>query len=311
MSSNRFANGSRNPRDDIAPGQSRHSLASRRAFLRVVGGGIAASLTGCAFRRCELADDTPLPDLIGHLNRNIDQINAWACHKVTVKPHGGMLMMPSVSASIAVERPRNFRLVASAVTVDVADMGSNDERFWFWVRNDEEPGILTARHDCLQAAQQQMPLPFEPDWLIETLGVIPIDESEVEIEKHLTDPKRVYFRRQRTAPDGSQVELVSTVDTCQGTIVEHSLRNRSGDIIALARMSEHLHDGKTGVVLPHTVDLSWPRAKLGLSLRMGAIEINPTSISHKLFAMPQIADCPIYDIGGETQQASGIGRSKV
>lgn len=307
MSSNGFEGKNGIPRDTLAPS----TRVSRRSFLRAAGATIVGSLTGCAIRRCELASDTPIPDLIAHLNHNIDQLNAWRCTNVSVKPHGGMLMSPSVSASMAVERPRNFRLQATAVNFDVADMGSNDERFWFWVRNDEEPGILTARHDCLQAAQRQMPLPFEPDWLIEALGVIPIDESEVKVEKHPTDPKRVFFRRKRTSPDGSHVELVSTVDTCQGIILDHSLSDRQGDIIALARLSEHERDGKTGVVLPHTVDLSWPRAKLGLALRMGAIEVNPTSISNKLFAMPRIADCPIYDIGGETQQASGVGKSKV
>lgn len=296
-------------------GRAAQAPVSRRAFVRSLGGLALASVTGCAqrfgMRKCELAADMPMPDIVAHLNQNIDQINSWRCTGVKLTAQGGMMLAPSVSASMAVERPRNFRLQARAVTIDVADMGSNNERFWCWVKNDEDPVILTARHECLQAAQQQMPLPFEPDWLIEALGVIPIDEQEVEFEKHATEPKRVNFRRQRKAPDGSPVELVSTVDTCHGVFVEHRLLTRTGQVIALAKMGEHLRDGKSGVVLPHQVELSWPDTKMGLNIRMGAIEINPETLSEKLFEMPTIADCRVYDMGGETQQATHTGRSKV
>ena len=287
---------------------------SRRGFLRTAGSAVAASLIGCTskfgLRKCELASDTPYPDIVAHLNRNIDQINAWQSMNVKVTPHG-LLGLASLSANMAVERPRNFRLQASIPTGNVADLGSNDERFWFWMRNDEEPMIVTARHDCLAAAQRQLPMPFEPDWLIEALGVIPLDENEIEFEKHPTDPKRVFFRRKRTAPDGAPVELVSTVDICNGVIVDHSLSDKSGKIVALANMGEHLRDGKTGVSLPHFVQLAWPQAKMGLKIRMGAIEINPVALSAKQFTMPEIANCPVHDIGGETQQAEHTGRAKV
>ena len=297
-----------------APADSPRAINSRRAFLRTVGGAISASLIGCTskfgLRKCELAADTPTPELIAHLNRNIDQINAWQSTHVTITPHG-MMGMVRLSANLAVERPRNFRLQASIPTGNVVDLGSNDERFWCWVRNEDEPMIITARHERLAAAQQQLSMPFEPDWLIETLGLIPIEESEVEVEKHPTDPKRVFLRRRRKAPDGTSVELVSTVDTCNGVIVEHSLADRSGRIVALASLGEHERDGKSGIVLPHYVELAWPSAKMGLKIRMGAIEINPESLSANLFKMPEIANCPVNDIGGETQQAVHTGRAKV
>lgn len=291
------------------------SAVSRRSFLRTMGGLAAASLTGCAagfsLRKCEIAKDMPFPDLVAYLNRNTDQITSWRCDKATLKARGGPLLVPSLNAMIAIERPRKFRLQGTVLNSNVVDLGSNQERFWVWVKNDEDPGILTSRHDCLRAAQQQLPLPFEPDWLIEALGVIPLDPDEIEFEKHETDPKKCFFRRKRTAPDGSPVELVSMIDTCKGVIVSHTLSDRAGNLVAMARMSEHEHDGKTGPQLPHTVELSWPQAKLGLVLRMGAIEVNPESLSETQFEMPRMAGCPVYDIGGETQQASETGRTKV
>ncbi len=291
------------------------SAVSRRSFLRTMGGLAAGSLTGCVsgfgFKKCEIAKDLPFPDLVAYLNRNIDRIDAWRSDKVTLKAHGSILL-PSLNAMMAVERPRNFRLQGTVVNSNVVDLGSNDERFWFWMKNDKEPGIVTARHDCLRAAQQRLPLPFEPDWLIEALGVIPLDPDEIKFERHESDPKKCLFRRRRKGPDGASLDLVTTVDTCQGTIISHSLADRAGNFVALARMSEHLHDGKTGILLPHTIELSWPQEKLGLTIRAGAIEVNPVTLPAKQFEMPRIADCPVYDIGGETQQASDEeGRAKV
>jgi hypothetical protein len=293
----------------------KQAAISRRSFLRLVGGAAVTSFTGCVapfgLRKCEIAKNLPFPDLVAHLNRNIDQIDSWNCNYVTVKAHGAAMLAPSLAASMAVERPRNFRLQGTILSSNVVDLGSNDERFWVWVKNDEDPMILTARHDCLRAAQEQLPLPFEPDWLIEALGVIPLDEHEIEYEKSPSDPKKCFFRRQRKAPDGTPVELVSTVDTCLGVIVDHSLSDRAGNMIALAKMGEHEHDGRTGIVLPHMVKLSWPQLGLALSLKMGAIEVNPKTLSAKRFAMPEIANCPVHDIGGETRQATDTGRSKV
>lgn len=311
----KFWNWGRTPAAVADSSQITSLTTSRRGFLRTAVGTAATSVIGCTskfgLRKCEITSDLPLADMVVHLNRNIDQINAWRCMHVKITPHGWMGLAPSLSANMAVERPRNFRLQASIPTGNVADLGSNDERFWFWMRNDEEPVIVTARHDCLAAAQQQLPMPFEPDWLIEALGVIPLDEDEIEFERHPTDPKRAFFRRRRTGPDGSAVELVSTVDTCRGVILDHSLSDQTGKIVAVANMGEHERDGKSGVVLPHHVDLTWPQAKMGLKIRFGAIEVNPLTLSAKQFAMPEIANCPVNDIGGETQQASSTGRAKV
>ncbi len=310
--SNRFAPPSA-PRGGGAP--SRPSAISRRSFLRTLAGAFAGSLAGCAFKRCEIAKNLPLPDLVAHLNRNIEQIHAWRCQSVGIKMQGNSVLFPAVNATLAVEAPRNFRLQASMPIGgnDLADLGSNDERFWFWMRPEDEAenAILTARHDCLAEAQRSLPMPFEPEWLIEALGVIPLEESEIDFEKSPNNPQHVFFRRKRTTPDGSSVELVSTVDTCHGVIVDHSLSDQAGNMLALARLREHERNGKSGPVLPHIVELNWPQANMGIKLTMGAIEVNPATLSRKQFAMPEIANCPVHDIGGETQQASGIGRSKV
>jgi hypothetical protein len=275
---------------------------TRRGFLQVSGGIILSSLTGCAGWRVgrqmkgELAPNLPMSDLVSHLNANTNQIDSWYCSRVGVGAEGEMMPNVTLSADIAIERPRNFRLVAKALTAVIVDLGSNDERFWFWDKSQNM--MLTARHDRIAAAQQQLPLPFEPDWLIEALGVIPLDESEIEFEKDSTHSQRVFFKRQRKAPDGTPVEIVSTVDSSLGVILEHNLIDQRGKVIACAKMGEHARDPKTKIVQAHSVSLSWPAAKLKLNMRFGPIDTNPKTLSRELFKMPD-KKCEVVDIGGD------------
>lgn len=316
---------------DIQVGHTPRCLwdGSRRGFLRAMGGLAVSQLTGCAAWRMgrlgrpksELSPDLPMSDLVTHLNSNIDQIQAWTCNSVGISFEGGRMMMPSVSAKMTVERPRNFRLTAEALGRDVVDLGSNQERFWFWVKGEE--GVLTARHDQLAAAQEKLPLPFEPDWVIEALGVIPLDESEIEFEPHPTEPKQVYFKRKRTAPDGSPVELVSIIDKGQGVILEHSLVDRRGGIIALAKLSGHRLNFEVkvnekgrrektgpGLILPEYVTLSWPREQLGLKMHFGEIQINPPSIPTQMFVMTD-RNCEVFDIGSDGREAEQVTHEAV
>ena len=47
------------------------------------------------------------------------------------------------TAVLAVERPRNFKLELSHSMSTIADIGSNDERFWFWFQNKQgQVGLL-------------------------------------------------------------------------------------------------------------------------------------------------------------------------
>ena len=273
------------------------SAYSRRAMLLGVAGLLAGS--GCAWHKKNIVfhEDVPWSQLTEHLNQNIRHTTAWRCTSAKITPHGPLALTASLSANLAVEAPKNFRLMANSPVGNEVDIGSNDEHFWFWIRRDDPPGLYMCEHSQVQAAQHRMPLPFEPDWLIDTLGVIPLDEQELEWEDHQTNPKMAFFRRRRLSPQGEPVELVTLVDKRQGLMLEHSLVDQNRKMIARAVMQEHETDAKTGVVLPHTIELSWPRQGMGMSLRMGAIVVNPANLTADNFSMPAPKNCPVYDLG--------------
>ena len=93
------------------------------------------------------------------------------------------------------------------------------------------------------------------------------------------------------------MRLVTLVDNCHGWVVEHSVYNDAGTLVARARLHQHRLDPNSGVVLPHGVDLDWPETKMALTLHLGEIEVNPTVLTAQTFSLPVIPNCPRMDLG--------------
>jgi hypothetical protein len=184
--------------------------------------------------------------------------------------------------------------------------------------------VFTARHEEMDVALQRFPIPFQPDWVVEALGVVPLEESETTLHIDEVDPLRAFLIRNRTSPQGQPIKLVTVVNICHGIILEHRLLNAAGELVARAVLSQHRADPATGAVLPRQVDLDWPQARLGLTLQLGEIELNP-AISPDVFGLPQISDSPVFDLGrasgprqpplGELEPAAAedvdVGRAEV
>ena len=114
---------------------------TRRLALLLV---LLAFVPGCfrkwgrpTFRRqptCVFNENVSKDELIAHLNRYHSQVTAWRCTDASVKvPGPGGVKVP-LSANLAVQYPKNIRMRAKSLRGDEADIGSNQERFWFWMR---------------------------------------------------------------------------------------------------------------------------------------------------------------------------------
>jgi hypothetical protein len=259
------------------------------------------SWVGSRFQRdplgaCRLTPDASLAQFVAHLNQNIAQLQAWRSTDVVITARG-QLGVPVVrmSAVIAVQSPRNFRLRVSSVGGDEADLGSNEERFWFWIRRNDPPFVFTSRHDQMQVAQQRMPIPFQPDWLMEALGVIPLDETQWTMHRDSPQSRTVWLASERKSPDGRPVRQMILIDTCHGVVLQHSLYDLGGQLIAKATLGNHRYVGN-GVVVPHRIDLDWPQAGLALSMHLGTVEVNPVGLPEQMWQLPSIPGAPRYDL---------------
>jgi hypothetical protein len=247
--------------------------------------------------RCVLPPQPSQQDLVRHLNANIARVNSWRCTSAKITSRERGLTPMSLHAVVTVEGNRNFRLTANnPIGGREVDLGSNSERFWFWSPRSETKHVYTARHDQLGQAQEYFPFPFQPDWLMEVLGVIPFDETEVTLEPPEPGARVATLVAHRISPQGEPVRKLTIVDSCHGLVLEHWLLDQRGRLIAKAMLRDHWPDAATGVVLPRQIDLDWPQARLGLAITLGPLEINPARIPPQTWTMPVIPDYPPLDL---------------
>lgn len=108
----------------------------RRLILHVVSAAaLTAALEGCVWFRnftgarpavpppCVLAADASKEEVVAYLNENTHKITSWKTDNATISTRGKAGITMRVGAKIAVESPRNFRLIAESVIGREADLG--------------------------------------------------------------------------------------------------------------------------------------------------------------------------------------------
>lgn len=276
-----------------------------RAFLV---GVLSLPNTGCRLDKF-FAPDTGIEPiapqmsqtaLIDHLNQNIHNLHSWSCREATISARPSRIVpikLPLLDAHIAVERDRNFRLRASSPMGDEADFGSNSERFWFWMRRNQPPHVFTARHEDMPAVGQRLQIPFEPAWIMEALGVVPLDPNSITVQQDGRQPNTVRLISQQISPAGEQVRKEIVVDTKWGVILAHRLYDASGQRIAEARLSKHIKQ-PSGIIMPHVIDLDWPQQQMAMTIELKNIEVNPSHLPAQTWQLPQeIPGSPVFDMG--------------
>jgi hypothetical protein len=239
--------------------------------------------------------DASKDDVVAFLNENSRKINSWRTDRAKIRTRG--VPVP-LDAYIAVQSPRNFRLIVTAPMGGPreADLGSNDEYFWFWNKQNQEKYVFQASHDE-PAKLKRFAIPFQPDWIIEALGVIDIDPDEVTMLPGPAGSKTVYLVADRVSPQGTKIQKITVVDTCRGVITQHLLRDLHGQTIARAILSGYPNPDKpASVILPTKIDLEWPQAQLAMSMTLPEIEPNPARFPPELWAVPHITGYAVYDL---------------
>ncbi|WP_166826097.1 hypothetical protein [Thalassoroseus pseudoceratinae] len=275
----------------------------RRRIVATVGCALlSVNLSGCNWLPTRQEVLTPIQpnlsqtDLIEHLNANIRQLHSWSCLDAQVSTKTPMLPVKlSLSAIIAVERQRNFRLRASVLGSEEADFGSNDEQFWFWIRRGD-PYLFTARHEHLPAVSERLPIPFQPDWIMEALGVREIDPSKIKLQQPGPSPNIVNFVLEESLASGQKIRRELQVDRNLGIVLGHSLYDGAANLVAKASLSDHRRE-PSGVIMPHRVDLEFPLTQMELTIELKEINVNPSHLPASMWELPHLPNVRQYDMG--------------
>ena len=243
--------------------------------------------------RPRFSDDPQLEEVVDHLNRNVEKLSSWRAHSIQIRANNIPL-----HGTLAVEKGGHLRLQVNTVVGHEVDLGSNDDVFWIWAKR-MEPSYVYCRHDQIDSARQSLGVPFEPDWLMQALGVSPIDPTGLTMQIDATNHRARLVQPVVTA-HGHTMQKVMLVDLVNGVIVEHSVHDGRGQKLAQARLGDFRVDRKSGAVLARHVNLDWPQNQMSLVMNLGHVDVNPSSIPSQIWAMPEMPGVKMVDLGKES-----------
>jgi hypothetical protein len=181
-------------------------------------------------------------------------------------------------ASMVCEKPRNFRLRGGTIGISQCDIGSNNEEFWYWIKQDNPPLLYHCSYDAMAKGTVRLPFPFQPDMITAALGMAEYDPNPDKYELKVL-PKTLELSENAVSAQGQQVRKVTVfargiVEPGKGRpqVIEYILRDAQGHDVCKASVEKVVVDG--GAIVPQKVRLSWPAQKMELALTLNTIQIN-------------------------------------
>lgn len=265
--------------------------------LLLLGGLFVCTGAECIPKQRRLAPDVNLDQVIAQINRDTEQIESLSSSNATITASSGGRTFPTIGARLALARPQQLRLVGRTMfTGKELDIGSNQNLFWFWVRRNEPPALYYASHEQFARSRLREQFPINPQWLFEAFGVTYFEPNHQHSGLEKVDGDKLKIVSARPVPGGREYK-VTLIDAYQGWVLEQYLYDAQGQLVASALAENHKADPVTGVVLPHTVELTWPPAQLSLKVKLGNLEVNKLEPNNgELFAMPDIEDAPKFNL---------------
>jgi hypothetical protein len=271
----------------------RLALALGRPALWSLVFGLIVTAPGCgAFRTRRPQAAAPPGELptaeqvVTQINRNAERVHSLMAKDLDISSN--QVPIP-LDGKLALEKPRRFRLNVRmpATKTIVADIGSNDQEFWFYTAQPTQPAALI--HCSYEDyGRVQARIPFQPDWIFDALGFMPLPTDQ----SHLIRPGKrgtVELVSPSITPQGQNASLITVVQLDTGWITERrmELPGRQKPL-ATASLSRHQKDPASGVVYPGTVKVAWPDEDLDITIRMQGVEVNPNlNANQALWQLPR------------------------
>jgi hypothetical protein len=257
--------------------------------------------------------------LVSYLNDNAQRIQSIDCRRpVDLDVKQGIRPSIGLTGRLVCQKQRNFRLQADWNGKTEVDMGSNQTEFWYWIAKGD-PYLVHCSYEDL-ARGVKTPFPFQPEWIMETLGMADHDASRMTLAVKQNTLELV---ENGTGPQGQPVRKVIVLSRAQVTpgrpqINAYVLQDANGTQICSARIVETHYDPASGAVVPQKVVLRWDAERVELTLRLNGMIVNgniPANQATALFTRPPMAGVASYDLArgpdrpaGTVQRTGGVFR---
>ena len=254
---------------------------SRGLALLVVVAAVASSGASCPqVLRGYQVGTLPLPralppqpsleQVVAAVHDNTQRVRSLSATQAVLVVPG----VPRLSARVACEPPRRFRLQAqTSLTGPELDLGSNDDLFWVWLRQHQPPITAFCRHDRYAQSQARNLLPIRADWMPELLGLVNFRPDDAHDGPYPLADGRLEIRS-RLQADGDELLKTTILDGTTGLVAEQHLFTPAGARLASVRTSRYRVDPVSGAALPHVVEVSWPASGVDFKLELTAITVN-------------------------------------
>jgi hypothetical protein len=238
-------------------------------------------------------------ELVSYLNDNSANLPGVVSDDVTLTVYiGGGVGVP-IGGWMRAEGPRNFRMQAKMFGNEEVDLGSNKQEFWYWIKRADPPWqVFCSYQACEEGRAKQMPFPFQPDWVMEAMGMGKygpperyeriVEKETVKLVEKTKSPqgvavrKIIVFNLRPATGDQPQVTDYLLVDDATGKLICSAKIKRRQIIASRAE-------------IPRDMELSWPDQKMKLGLTINAAKIH-TQIPPQVFVRTPMRNIQSYDL---------------
>ncbi len=260
------------------------------------------------------------PELVNYLNQNSQRLRSMSCSDIDLDVHKGIQTFGGLTAKMACEQPRDFRMSASLMGKSEFELGSNDKEFWYWIARSDPPYQFFCSYEDLRTKKIALPFPFQPEWVMETLGMAtyPVSGQYRVVDKRDT----IELIQDTISLQGQPVHKVVVFNRQErknrGQIRAYMLRDVQ-DKVTLC--SAEIQDVQTveGVVVPAKIVLNWPAEHTTLTMKLSRPTLNRVSpeMARNLFNRVPLARIQSFDLAtlsrgvedrNQLQQAGGFSR---
>jgi hypothetical protein len=250
----------------------------------------------------------PKEDLVAYLNRNSELIRGIKSNDVSLTYYGSPIGAINIGGRLCAQGPRNFRLGANSISGPEVDLGSNDHEFWYWIARGEPKYQVFCSYQALEQGRvQYMPFPFQPEWVLEAMGMGkygPAEKYEL-----VAAPGKYKLIEHTKSPQGTPVKKIivfnSTVskNKDEPQVTDFELREEAGDkLICSAHISRRQVLPNSKAEIPREMKLRWPEAKLELGLQIN----NPQETQQfppQIFVRTPLKGVPSFDLATRQLEA--------
>ncbi len=287
---------------------------STRSGLILILAALSTLATGCrtagvgTFARPESiakpASLNPTELLVEH-NKNAELIQSYTA-RPSIKVQSGVRSL-TVDGKLALERPRNFKLSLAMSMQEVADIGSNDQEYWFWIKPFEKRA-KRAVYYCNYDENGESPLAggIQPEWIVEALGLRAIPEAEARemTAKRGRDRDTIVLTHvpSESSGKGSYVRKIVMQESTRRIKEVHLYTPDQKTELAWGVIADYRglpsdpgDEASETVYVPTSVQLAWVRERMSMTAVFDRPKVNESFNGGRreaLFVEPKMAGFP-------------------